>query len=174
MNAKSSKVRFEVQTDIQKIAKLNRAAFGQPGEADLVDELRTQGALTISLVAEVEELVVGHIAFSPMQVEQQPQPGKALGLGPMAVAPAFQRQGVGMEMLLAGLDACRDFGADIVLVLGHPDFYSKVGFAPASRFGLQCEFPAPDEAFMALELVDGKLNHYSGVAYYHPAFRKVT
>jgi putative acetyltransferase len=125
-------------------------------------------------VAEIEGQVIGHIAFSPMKFDQHPEEGFALGLGPMAVMPGYQNQGVGLGLLEAGLEACRQQGADIVIVLGHPDFYPKTGFVPASSFGILCQYPAPDEAFMALELTPGKIQSYAGVAHYHPAFNSVT
>jgi putative acetyltransferase len=88
--------------------------------------------------------------------------------------PAYQNQGIGLRLVEAGLETCRQLGADIVIVLGHPDFYPRVGFVPASRFGILCEYPARDEAFMVLELKPGKILSYAGVAHYYPAFNSVT
>ena len=166
--------RPESPEDIAAIAEVNRQAFGQPGEADLVDELRAVGALSLSMVAEADGKVVGHVAFSPMRLDQQPDTPRALGLGPMAVLPEYQNQGIGLGLLQAGLDACRQQGAEIVLVLGHPKFYPRAGFEVASGFGIRCEYNAPEEAFMAIELVAGSIAQYAGVAHYHPAFGKVT
>lgn len=167
-------IRSEIPADVPAIRAVNIKAFGQPGESALVDELRSARELSVSLVAELDGKVAGHIAFSPMKVDQQPENGLALGLGPMAVLPEVQKQGIGMRLVEAGLDACRLQGAEIVVVLGHPWFYPKAGFEPASRSGIRCEYDVPDEAFMVLELVPGTLKKYSGVVYYHPAFAKVT
>jgi len=167
-------IRLETSEDIAAIAEVNHQAFGQPDEAGLVNELRVAGALTLSLVAELEGKIVGQIAFSPMTLDKQPVKARVLGLGPMAVLPGYQKQGVGLRLLEAGLDACRKQGVEIVIVLGHPEFYPKAGFERASRFGIQCEYEVPDEAFMSLELVPGAMRKYAGVAHYHPAFGKVT
>lgn len=167
-------IRPETPEDIAVIAEVNQKAFGQTGEADLVDALRAAGALRISLVAESDGEIVGHIAFSPMTLDQQPEEAGVLGLGPMAVLPGYQNQGIGLHLLEAGLDACRQQGAEIVIVLGHPEFYPKAGFVRASGFGILCEYQVPDEAFMALELVPGRIQKYAGVAHYHPAFGMVT
>jgi putative acetyltransferase len=163
-------IRSELPTDIPAIGEVNREAFGQLDEAALVDELRTADALSISLVAELNSKVIGHIAFSPLSLERQLEGELALGLGPMAVLPGFQNQGIGLKLLEAGLDACRQEGAQIVIVLGHPWFYPKAGFEPASKNEILCEYDVPDEAFMVFEIVPGALQNYAGVARYHPAF----
>jgi putative acetyltransferase len=171
----SVSIRSETLADVEAISLVNQAAFGQQGEAGLVNALRADRSLTISLVAELDGEIVGQITFSPMVVDQQPEEGMtALGLGPMAVLPAFQNQGIGLRLLEAGIQACRQQGAEIVMVLGHPKFYSKAGFQPASQFGIMCQYPASDEAFMVLELSAGKMQAYAGVARYHPAFDEVT
>jgi putative acetyltransferase len=95
------------------------------------------------------------------------------GLGPMAVRPAWQRQGIGSQLVREGLEECWRSGYEAVVVLGHPEYYPRFGFVPASRFGLRCEFEAPDEAFMALELRSGVLSAGGGVVRYASEFSKV-
>lgn len=92
-----------------------------------------------------------------------------MGLGPMAVAPAFQRRGIGSLLVRAGLQECASRGCDAVVVLGHPEFYPRFRFRPASAFQLRCEFDVPDEAFMALELRPGSIAR-GGLVRYRPEF----
>lgn len=163
-------VRDETPADRAHVRRVNEAAFGAPQEADLVDALRAEGVATVSLVAEEDGEIVGHILFSPVTVEGAGTPPLGLGLAPMAVIPSRQRQGIGSRLARAGLDRCRARGAGFVVVLGHPAYYPRFGFVPASRFGLRCEYDAPDEAFMAMELVERALEGLTGLVRYHPAF----
>ena len=166
------KIRPEEPSDRAQIARLNRLAFGQPAEADLVDRLRAAGRATVSLVAvDPTAGVVGHILFSPVTLDPAPNPAPSwLGLAPMAVLPERQRQGVGTALVHAGLAAARRTGATAVVVLGHPEYYPRFGFAPASRFGLRCVYDAPDEAFLALELVPGGFGGRRGLVRYAAEF----
>ena len=91
----------------------------------------------------------------------------------MAVLPDHQKQGIGSAMVRSGLDACRQAGHRIVIVLGHADYYPRFGFTPAGDRGLRPPFPAPDEAFMALALVPAGLDKISGTVRYPPAFDEV-
>jgi putative acetyltransferase len=96
-----------------------------------------------------------------------------MGLAPMAVLPAEQRRGVGSALVQAGLDRCRQLPCGAVVVLGHPAYYPRFGFSPASRFGVTCEYDVPDEVFMAMELEPGFLRDKPGTIRYHPAFATV-
>lgn len=165
-------IRGERKEDFEGVRRVNEAAFGQPAEADLVDALRSGGAVTVSLVAEVKGQIVGHILFSPVTV-QGADDLKAVGLGPMAVLPEHQRRGIGSLLIRKGLEYCRKAGIQAVVVLGHPDYYPRFGFRRASSWGLRCEFDAPDEAFMALELIPNVLSGRSGVVNYHAAFKGI-
>jgi len=93
-----------------------------------------------------------------------------MGLAPMAVLPAKQRQGIGTALVRAGLEECRRLSFEAVIVLGHADYYPRFGFVPASRYGLTCEYDVPDDVFMVLELSAGTLEGRSGVIRYHAAF----
>lgn len=163
-------LREEARGDRAAIAAVIDAAFGQPGEAALVEALRAAGALTLSLVAVADDEIVGHVAFSPVTIDDG---SAAIGLAPMAVAPGWQRRGVGVRLIEEGLARLRAGGQRAVVVLGHPEYYPRFGFVPASRFGLRCEYDAPDEAFMALELVPGSLAGVSGLVRYRPEFAAV-
>jgi len=166
-------VREEREGDRQEIRRVNEAAFGQPAEADLVEALRAHSAVTVSLVAEVDGQIVGHILFSPVSISEAGEKIEIAGLAPMAVIPSHQRQRIGSLLVKQGLEDCRRAGVQAVVVLGHPDYYPRFGFRRASAFRLRCEFDAPDEAFMALELVPNVLSGNAGVIRYHPAFKNV-
>jgi putative acetyltransferase len=162
-------VRPETAEDRAAVRTVNERAFGRTAEADLVDALRDAGAAAVSLVAVEDGRLIGHILFSPVTVEGCE--ATLLGLAPMAVLPEAQRRGAGSLLVRAGLEACRRLGAAGVVVLGHPEYYPRFGFAPGRPQGLTCEFPSPDEAFMALELRPGGLTGVRGEVKYRPEFR---
>ena len=166
-------IRPEQFEDIAAIRRVNERAFNSPLEADLVDRLRERGKVTLSLVAVHEAQIVGHILFSPVVVESTQQSVQAIGLAPMAVLPELQNQGIGSLLVKAGLDECRRNGHQVVVVLGHPEYYPRFGFAPASRYGIRSEYDVPDEVFMAMELQDGALNACAGTVKYQPEFNDV-
>ncbi len=163
-------VRAEAAADIPAVHRVNELAFGRPGEADLVDALRAAARPYISLVAVDEGRVVGHIFFSPVTLEGEDS--AILGLAPMAVLPEAQRRGIGSRLVRAGLEECRRIGCDAVVVLGHPEYYPRFGFVPASRKGLRCEYPVPDEVFMVTELRPNALSR-QGLVKYRPEFARV-
>lgn len=168
-------VRFEQPGDESGIREVNEQAFGEPLEARLIDALRDSLRGTqdfLSLVATLDEHVVGHILFTPITIEPARNCPIA-GLAPMAVRPNHQRSGIGGQLIRAGLKECRRSGYSAVVVLGHPEYYPRFGFAPAHTFGLTCEFPSPPEAFMAIELESGALNRIRGVVRYRPEFSSV-
>ncbi len=146
-------VRTETAADAPAIRDLLLAAFETPAEADLVDALRANARPYLALVAVEDDRVVGHIAFTAVAFDpMRDVVGLALGLAPLAVDPAHQGLGIGSALVEAGLEACRDAGAGLVVVLGDPAYYSRFGFEPASHLRLRCVFDAPEEAFRALAL----------------------
>jgi len=161
-------IRPELPADYTAVRQITAAAFETPGEANLVDALREQAEPYISLVAEVEGEIAGHIMFSPVTIEHYT--GSFMGLAPMAVAPACQRDGIGSALVHEGILRCKQLGIAAVMVLGHPDYYPRFGFVPASQFGIGCEYDVPDEVFMAIELQQSGLDGISGTARYHSAF----
>jgi putative acetyltransferase len=162
----------EKSGDISQIRHVNDEAFGGIKESRLVDDLRDQGMLTVSLVAVLNGEVLGHIAFSPVTIESKISKAEAITLAPLAVLPKYQRQGIGSQLVNAGIDRCRSTGHDIIFVVGHPEYYPRFGFTQAKRKGFDCEFPAPDEAWMVLELYEGALKGISGTVKFQPEFRK--
>jgi putative acetyltransferase len=115
---------------------------------------------------------VGHILFSPAFLDRRPGV-RIMALGPMSVLPDCQRAGIGAALVRAGLEACRQQGAQAVVVLGHPPFYPRFGFAPASKYGIHCEYDVPDEVFMALELEANALGGPGGTLRYHETFEEL-
>lgn len=164
-------IRIETPADIPSVRAVNEAAFATSAEAQLVDGLRTNGKFALSLVAEVDGAVVGHILFTDIVMEPAGPVDRMLGLAPMAVRPERQGRGIGSALVLRGLEDCRELGYRGVVVLGHPGYYPRFGFLPASRQGIACIYDAPDEAFMALALGDAGLPR--GQALYQPEFAAV-
>jgi putative acetyltransferase len=171
--AASMIVRREELQDIAAIRFVNEQAFGGSGEADAIDRLRARGAATLSLVAVIDERVVGHLLFTPVTIESPDRSWPGLGLAPLAVLPDYQRRGIGSALMDAGLEECRRLGCERIIVLGHPDYYPRFGFERASRYGVRFEFEAPDEACMILALQPGALDGVSGVAKYQPEWNGV-
>ena len=162
-------IRPEIPQDHRAVFAVNAAAFETSSEADLVEALRARAQPTVSLVAELDGLVVGHIFFSPV-IAAADRSIRIMGLGPMAVAPEYQDRGIGSALVRAGLDACQELGVCAVVVLGHPGYYPRFGFEPASHFGICCEYEVPEDTFMALELAAGSLRGVRGQVTYHEAF----
>ncbi|WP_406694762.1 N-acetyltransferase [Singulisphaera sp. Ch08] len=163
-----NRIRPEAPGDDAAIREVNRLAFGEEGEARLVDALRDGGHVRVSLVAEVAGRVVGHILFSDLSIVTPQGVVEALALAPMAVVPDRQRQGIGSALVREGLRACTEAGHRIVVVLGHPEFYPRFGFKAGSAEPLQSPYAGP--AFMALELVPGALGGVEGEVCYSPPF----
>lgn len=163
-------IRKESPDDIPAIRKVNQLAFAQPQEADLIDALRTADAITLSLVAIENSILVGHILFTPISVESDDESFTAVGLGPLAVLPSLQRRGIGSALVKASLDRLREKGQRVVVVLGHPEYYPRFGFKRASDFGIRWEHEAPDNAFMLLELSTGALQKKGGIVRFRPEF----
>jgi len=163
-------IRTEKPEDLEAVRNVNIAAFGRENEANLVDRLRGIGS-TFSWVAVQSDRIVGHLLFSLVTVEGKCSKNlSVLGLAPVAVLPNYQRQGIGTRMIREGLKECGRSGFQAVVVLGHPHFYSRFGFIPASRNSLRCEYDVPDEAFMVLELESGALQESSGTVKYRSEF----
>jgi putative acetyltransferase len=163
-------VRCETPSDINPIRVINEHAFGQPIEGQIVDRLRAQGGVSLSLVALSDRQLVGHILYSPVSISTGEKEIIGAGLGPMAVLPPFQRQGVGTALVAAGNQMLREAGAPFIVVLGHPEYYPRFGFVPASKYKIRCEWEVPDDVFMVLAIQREVMEGTSGQAKYRPEF----
>jgi putative acetyltransferase len=162
-------IRKERPADITAIRDLIKRAFAQDQEANIVDALRSNGAVWLSLVATLKDRVVGHIMYSPLAVGQI----TGAGLGPMAVLPECQRQGIGAKLIDAGNRQLKEDGCPFIVVVGHPEYYPRFGFKPARAQGIACEWEVPDDVFMVLVLDPGKMQGVSGLAKYRREFSGV-
>lgn len=165
-------IRAEEQRDWAAVHAVNVSAFETPAEANLVDTLRDEVQELVSLIAEDNGAIVGHIMFSPVSLSDHTAL-RIMGLAPMAVAPEHQRKGIGSALVRVGLEKCKQLGFGAVVVLGHPAYYPRFGFSSSARFGISCEYDVPEEVFMVTELHAGFLDGASGKVKYHPAFRDV-
>ncbi|MEM7430530.1 MAG: N-acetyltransferase [Pseudomonadota bacterium] len=159
-------LRPETPSDVAAIRRVHEAAFPSPAEANIVDALRDSGCLSISWVAVDDDGVVGHIAFSPVTLNDQ---HFGLGLAPVAVLPAHQRSGIGGALITRTLDECREHACDWVVVLGDPAYYGKFGFTAASNWNLQDEYGGGN-AFQARWLSDSPEPCAGGLVKYSAAF----
>jgi len=166
-------VRAETVEDYAAVRQVNELAFGGSDEAVLVDKLRAVADPQISLVAVKDGQVVGHIFFSPVSIEISDSASLALGLAPMAVLPEYQKQGLGSQLVREGLKECQRIGCNVVVVLGHPEYYPRFGFVPAKQKELSCEYPVPDEVFMVAELKPEALDGRRGLVKYRPELSDV-
>jgi putative acetyltransferase len=160
-------IRPETAADHEAVRQVHRLAFGRDDEARLVDALREGGFARVSLVADNDAQVVGHVLFTDLPIIAEERTVAALALAPLAVLPAFQRQKIGSALVRRGLELCREQGHRIVVVLGHPDFYHRFGFSSHLTAKLESPFSGRP-SFMAMELVPGALEGVSGRVEYPP------
>jgi putative acetyltransferase len=162
-------IRPETLEDSIVIYEVNKLAFGQENEARLVENIRQAANFNskLSLVAIKNEKVVGHLLFSPIIIQASKDDIPALALAPLAVCPEFQNQGIGSELVKRGLNDCKGLGHKVVVVIGHPNYYTRFGFSSATTKGLSAPFPVADEAFMIVELVPGTVDGISGIVNIH-------
>jgi putative acetyltransferase len=159
-------IREERANDIPAIREVNRRAFGSDHEGRIVDALRTNHAVSLSLVASLNGAVVGHILYSPAAVGTV----EGAALGPMAVIPEHQRQGIGSQLVATGNERLQIVGCPFVIVIGHPGFYPRFGFTPAYRLGITSEWNVPGDAFMVLVMDSQRTGALHGLAKYRPEF----
>ena len=162
------RIRDERPQDVDIIARITTAAFAtipQAGgdEAQLIEKLRAMGGLTVSLVAERNGDVVGHISFSPVRVNGREGPWYQLS--PVSVRPDLHRQGIGSALIVAGIERLKALGAETCTVLGHADYYPRFGFESVAE--LSDKYPQRNPNFMRLAL---KGEAPTGKVTYHPAF----
>jgi len=171
-------IRQETQDDYNWVIELTEKAFetleiSDHNEGKLVDKLRKAPTFIeeLSLVAELNGQVVGHILFTPIIIDNGEQQFPSLVLAPVSVLPAFQKQGIGTELILAGHQKAKELGFQSVILIGHPEYYPRFGYKPASTWGIKTHYELPsDDVFMAVELTKGALSNVSGMVIFPPEF----
>ncbi len=165
-------IRSERPGDEAAVRRVNLEAFDTPMEADLVDALRATARAYVAFVAVDGEQVVGHVSFTPVTIEGSEARG--MNLAPLAVLPARQRQGIGSHLTRHALDELRSQGWAFVVLVGHPGYYPRFGFEPASRYAVRCPWPdVPEDVWMLAVLGAAGLPATAGVARLEAAFDAV-
>jgi putative acetyltransferase len=169
-------IRAERNGDQEDIRQINDTAFKGDNESRLVDAIRNSELFVpeLSLVAVADGKLIGHILFSIVYINSDEGEIPTLALAPMAVVPEQQNKRIGSMLVEEGLKRAKDQGFKHAVVLGHPEFYPKFGFVPASTKGIEAPFPVPDEVFMAIELKEGSLDQIKGKIVYPSAFDTVS
>jgi predicted N-acetyltransferase YhbS len=166
-------IRQERPEDFDAIRSVVREAFGRDFESIVVDRLRASDDYLpgLSLVAVLDDQVVGHIMVTAQAIigdggEKFP----STILAPLAIDPEYQGQGLGQALTRAALDAARRADCRSMVLIGHPTYYPRFGFRPASSWGIRYATPIPDDVFMAIELAPGGLDNARGTVTISPAF----
>lgn len=168
------KIRQEIPSDRKKIFELIKNTFVQAQHTDgdehnLVDRLRESTAFIpeLSLVAEYNNEIIGHILFSKIKVGDSVQ----LALAPLSVATKYQKLGIGSNLIQEGHKIAKTMGYEYSILLGYPSYYSKFGYKPAHIFGIKSPFDVPKEFYMAINL-QGKSTNLNAVVQYPQEFFK--
>ncbi len=138
-------------------------AFDRADEADLVEQLRADGDVLFELIEASDIALQGHILYSRLEIERREETLKAAALAPVSVLPAFQKRGIGANLIQAGNERCKALGCAAIAVLGHADYYPRFGFSAGAAESLDAPFSGP--SFMALELTPGALQGGGRVRY---------
>ena len=167
-------IRKEEEKDYKQVYEVNKLAFQQENESILIEKIRKGENFIpdLSLVAEIDNRIVGHILFSKIKIVGD-SIFESIALAPMAVIPAFQKQGVGSKLIKKGMAKAKELGFDSIIVLGHKDYYPKFGFERASKWNIKCPFKVPEEAFMAITLTKKALEDKAGTVKYPDEFMEV-
>ena len=174
------KIRSEEKNDYAAITQVNNFAFGQENEAKLIEKIRNSPSQKtindryipeLSLVAELDNKIVGYIMFSYIDLVDQ-KTTKVLALAPIAVLPQYQNQGIGSLLVDTGLEIAKKTAAPMIIVLGEPKFYHRFGFKKAIDYGIQSPFDVPEEYFM-VKFLNNDCDKYQGKVMYSTAFEDV-
>jgi predicted N-acetyltransferase YhbS len=175
---KTITIRKETPEDYAQVIQLTEKAFetleiSEHNEGQLIDKLRKAPTFVdeLSLVAELDGQIVGHILYTPIKIDNGAQQFQSLVLAPVSVLPEFQKQGIGGKLILAGHQKAKELGFQSAILLGHPEYYPRFGYKPASTFGIKTQIPLPsDDVFMAVELTEVGLTGVSGMVVFPPEF----
>ncbi len=167
-------VRPETVDDFPAVREVVNMAFQNDEEsvADLIEALRSEPGYTpeLSLVAEVDGAIVGHIMFTDARIETDSGVVPAKSLGPLAVHPDWQQKGIGTQLGKEGLEACRQLGHRIAVVIGHSTYYPRFGFQRGRPLGIEMSIGRLEQSRMIVELVPGALDGVRGMVYFSPVF----
>ncbi len=164
-------VRAETERDAVAVQLVNQAAFGGDQEVRLIRRLRDTDSVApgLSLVAEENGRVVGHLVLSKARLEREGgETLEILALGPMSVVPSHSHRGIGSRLVRAAIEEARRQGYPAIVVTGYPDYYRRFGFEPAAGRGLSCNLDAPESAVLVLELREGVLAGGGRIVYPSP------
>jgi predicted N-acetyltransferase YhbS len=161
-------IREERKNDYDEIKKINDLAFGQENEGKMIEALRKTLDYNskLLLVAERKEKIVGYILFYPIKIKNEIEEFTVLSLAPMAVYPEYQNKGIGSKLVKRGIEVAKKYDFNAVIVVGHPRYYPRFGFRPASNWGIKLPFNVPDNVFLALELKENSLKNCNGTVVY--------
>jgi predicted N-acetyltransferase YhbS len=170
-------IRQETPADHPQVFELIKEAFQHEPHSDqqehyLVERLRKSEAFVpeLSLVAEEQGQLIGHILLTKIKVINQKKEHESLALAPVSVAPAYQKLGIGGILIRQAHENARQLGFSSVILLGHADYYPRFGYQKASNFGISLPFDVPEENCMAIELKENGLAGINGVVEYPQAF----
>ena len=170
-------IRQETPSDYGVVSQIIEAAFrddphGDHTEHHLVERLRKSDEFIpeLSLVAEVDGEIVGHILLTKIKIKNKQATFHSLALAPVSVKPSFQKKGIGAELIRAAHRKAKELGHQSIVLVGHENYYPKFGYELTSKYGIELPFEAPDENCMVIELEDGALQGVSGMVEYSQVF----
>lgn len=173
------KIRQENSNDLKEVFILLKEAFTTkeidcPEEPFLVERLRKSKAFIpeLSLVAEFEGKIVGHILLTKIKIKNEKYEFDSLALAPVSVLPKYQEKGIGSLLIKQAHKNAKELWYKSVVLLGHENYYPRFGYQLTEKFGIQLPFEVPKENCMAIELVQGGLKNISGTVEYPKEFNE--
>ncbi|MBI6549340.1 GNAT family N-acetyltransferase [Xenorhabdus lircayensis] len=165
-------IRVEIPVDAAGIDRLLRQSFETSAEAELINQLREDGLLTLGIVATDDEgHVVGYAGFMPVDINGEDH--QWVGLAPLAVDEQYRHHGLSEKLVYEGLDSLNEFGYGAVVVLGDPAYYHRFGFNLANEYQLYCQWPDCEDYFLIYTLADISLGDCHGLVTYPPHFENL-
>jgi putative acetyltransferase len=168
-------IRSENEKDYNVIREVNNIAFQGNIEGALIDKLRALPKFIheLSLAAEIDSKIIGHILFYPIIIKDDDKEYTTLALAPMSVLPEYQKEGIGSKLILEGFKKALELGFESILVLGHPKYYTKFGFIKAEEFNIIPPYDDWKSAFFVKELKENALKGIKGKAVYPKEYLEV-